>query len=206
MLRALGPERVAAHNAALVSEAAAALRRCWEGENIKREPLGGAVAAATTMAAAAGTSTVGDRREATGGGVGPDRNSQALRVGAGGTGGSLSRGAGNDHADREDAGLAGEQGQGAGASELLVIGGGGDWEEGGVAGMLAVQLPPLRPDYGCTAEDAVQIQRWLRYERNIEVPVVAASGSLWVRISSQIYNEKEDYDKLGEAISVLRRS
>ncbi|EFJ44195.1 hypothetical protein VOLCADRAFT_95613 [Volvox carteri f. nagariensis] len=38
-----------------------------------------------------------------------------------------------------------------------------------VAGMLAVQLPPLR-EYGCTAEDSARLQRWLRYEKNIEHP------------------------------------
>ncbi|GLI62374.1 hypothetical protein VaNZ11_004993, partial [Volvox africanus] len=138
--------------------------------------------------------------------VGPHTNWKALRVGAGGTTvGSFTAGAGDDHAGRDDVGSSGGRGRGAASSQLLVVGGGGDWEEGGVAGMLAVQLPPLRPEYGCTSEDAARVQRWLRYERNIEVPVVAALGSLWVRISAQIYNEKMDYEKLGDSILTLRR-
>lgn len=53
--------------------------------------------------------------------------------------------------------------------DLLVLGGGGNWRAGGgAAGMLAVELPPLR-EYGCTAEDAVRLQRLLRYDKDIEV-------------------------------------
>ncbi len=41
-------------------------------------------------------------------------------------------------------------------------------------------------------------------EHGIEVPVLALGGSLWVRISAQVYNEIEDYARLAQAVAKLR--
>ncbi|KXZ54245.1 hypothetical protein GPECTOR_5g335 [Gonium pectorale] len=140
VLRWLGPQHVAERNAALVAEAAAALRARWEAR------------------AAMGT--------------GPNPAA------------------------------AGELGRPP--LSLLALGGGGDWAAGsGAAGMLAVQLPPLR-GYEVSAGSAVRLQRWLREEKDIEVPVVCALGCLWVRISAQVYNEAADYEELGAAVEALQ--
>lgn len=143
VLRALGPQRVAQHNARLVSEAAAALRRRWE--------------------AAAGGCSSGSS-----GGDGDGASSRAEPSAAGKLGGEgetrEGRGAGGAAASGE--------GAGGGGRRLVQLGGGGEWGAGeqgaGVAGMLALELPPMA-GYGCTAGDAVRLQRWLRGERNIEV-------------------------------------
>jgi isopenicillin-N epimerase len=41
-------------------------------------------------------------------------------------------------------------------------------------------------------------------EHGIEVPIIPFAGSLWVRVSAQIYNEIGDYRRLGEALLALR--
>ena len=41
-------------------------------------------------------------------------------------------------------------------------------------------------------------------EHGIEVPIIPFSGSLWVRISAQIYNEMSDYRRLADALQALR--
>jgi isopenicillin-N epimerase len=59
---------------------------------------------------------------------------------------------------------------------------------------------PLPPGFGARAEDAARLRDALLFEDAIEVQLHAAAGRLWVRISAQIYNGPEDYDRLGEAI------
>ncbi|HWA44780.1 MAG TPA: aminotransferase class V-fold PLP-dependent enzyme [Hypericibacter adhaerens] len=41
-------------------------------------------------------------------------------------------------------------------------------------------------------------------EHGIEVPIIPFGGSLWVRVSAQIYNEIEDYRRLADALLTLR--
>ncbi|KAG2434800.1 hypothetical protein HXX76_007685 [Chlamydomonas incerta] len=165
VLRGLGgPERLTARNAALVADAAAAMRRRWQA------------AAAAARATAPGTATAAPATRA--------------------------RVSGNGSAAAAAAAVAGPH-----PDELLQLGGGGDWAAGGGAPcMLAVQVPePLRGYVGCGAAEAVALQRWLRYERGIEVPVVAAMGRLWVRLSAAAYNEPADYEALAAAVEELVR-
>ena len=37
----------------------------------------------------------------------------------------------------------------------------------------------------------------------IELPAYAADGHYWLRISAQVYNEAEEYDRLAEAVAGL---
>jgi isopenicillin-N epimerase len=41
-------------------------------------------------------------------------------------------------------------------------------------------------------------------EHGVEVPIIPFGGSLWVRISAQIYNEMSDYRRLADALQALR--
>ncbi len=59
---------------------------------------------------------------------------------------------------------------------------------------------PLPQSLGATAEDAARLRDALLFEDAIEVQLHATAGRLWVRVSAQIYNGPEDYDRLGEAI------
>ena len=38
----------------------------------------------------------------------------------------------------------------------------------------------------------------------IQVPVACAEGKLWVRISAQIYNRPEEYERLATAVEGMR--
>ncbi|XP_014790800.1 uncharacterized protein LOC106884095 [Octopus bimaculoides] len=57
--------------------------------------------------------------------------------------------------------------------------------------------PPLTEvDFSC----AESIQNDLYHKYNVEVPVKAIQGCLYVRISGHIYNEMSDYERLAEAV------
>jgi isopenicillin-N epimerase len=62
---------------------------------------------------------------------------------------------------------------------------------------------PLPARAGGTEEAARSLRDALLFEDRIEVQLHAWRGSLWVRISAQVYNEIADYERLAEA--VLRR-
>jgi len=53
---------------------------------------------------------------------------------------------------------------------------------------------------GSTAEDAARLRDALLFEDAIEVQVHDRGGRLWVRVSAQIYNDLDDFDRLGEAV------
>ena len=53
---------------------------------------------------------------------------------------------------------------------------------------------------GTTPEDAARLHDRLIDEHAIEVPVFALDGSLWVRVSAQVYNQIGDYARLAEAL------
>lgn len=67
-----------------------------------------------------------------------------------------------------------------------------------VATMATVPLPER---LGAASEDAARLRDALLFEDRIEVPVAAARGRLWLRISAQIYNELSDYERLAEAVA-----
>lgn len=72
------------------------------------------------------------------------------------------------------------------------------------APMMALVRLPYRLQKGvvvasATSEDAKRIQDFL-FDQFIEVPIKCINGVLYVRISSHIYNELEEYSRLAEAI------
>ncbi|XP_048452765.1 L-cysteine desulfhydrase-like [Rhincodon typus] len=70
--------------------------------------------------------------------------------------------------------------------------------------MACVQLPEyLLKDGYANYEQAEIIQNVLYHQYNIEVPVKALGGKLYVRISTHIYNELEQYQKLADAVEEM---
>ena len=65
---------------------------------------------------------------------------------------------------------------------------------------------PLPQDLGSTREDAALLRDALLFEDRIEVQVHAWHGRLWTRISSQIYNDPGDIERLGAAVMARRRT
>lgn len=61
------------------------------------------------------------------------------------------------------------------------------------AAMVTLPLPVTEPG---SKEAAARWRLKLLQEHNIEVPIHAINGRLWVRISAQVYNELSDYDAL----------
>ncbi|GFH14720.1 PLP-dependent transferase, partial [Haematococcus lacustris] len=90
--------------------------------------------------------------------------------------------------------------QGDGLSSPAIVGGDG---QGGNAGMLAVRLPPLTAYPAASTSSAGDLHDMLRQQHGIEVPVVRWEGSLWVRLSAQIYNTPHDYQRLVDVLKPL---
>ncbi len=65
------------------------------------------------------------------------------------------------------------------------------------AGMVTLPLPINEP---ATPEAAARWRLTLLREHNIEVPIHAIDGRLWVRISAGVYNEISDYEALAHAL------
>jgi isopenicillin-N epimerase len=63
---------------------------------------------------------------------------------------------------------------------------------------------PLPEDAGTTDADAARLRLALLLEDRIEVQLHAWRGRLWIRVSTQIYNDRQDIDRLGDAVA--RRS
>lgn len=63
--------------------------------------------------------------------------------------------------------------------------------------MATIALPP---SLGTTKSDADALRRSLLVDDRIEVPVFPGSGSMSLRLSAQIYNDDQDFDRLGAAI------
>ncbi|CAH1226841.1 NFS1 [Branchiostoma lanceolatum] len=73
------------------------------------------------------------------------------------------------------------------------------------ASMALVQLPPAFHGGAVATYDlAEKIQNQLYHRFNIEVPLKAVQGELYVRISAHIYNDLADYETLGDAILQLK--
>jgi len=78
-----------------------------------------------------------------------------------------------------------------------------DSEAGSPAAMRGAMATLRLPLPGSTPEDAARLHDRLIDEHAIEVPVLALGGSLWVRISAQVYNEIEDYARLAQAVAKM---
>jgi isopenicillin-N epimerase len=76
-------------------------------------------------------------------------------------------------------------------------------EEGMVGSMATVSLPA---SMGSSAEDAARLRDALLEEDRIEVQLHAWQGKLWVRISTQIYNEPGDVERLADAVFARKSS
>jgi len=74
--------------------------------------------------------------------------------------------------------------------------------ESHVGFMVSVPLPLT---LGNTADDAARLRDALLFEDRIEVQVHASHGSLWVRVSAQVYNDGSDIDRLADAVAVRCR-
>lgn len=78
-------------------------------------------------------------------------------------------------------------------------------EEGQSAGLRgAMATVRLAGFAGLDRPAALDLNDRLWREHGIEVPIIPFGGSLWVRVSAQIYNEMADYRRLAEALLVLR--
>jgi isopenicillin-N epimerase len=64
--------------------------------------------------------------------------------------------------------------------------------------MAMVQLPIQG---AATPEGGLAIREKLLRDFKVQVPINALGGRYWVRISAQIYNELEDYERLAKAVS-----
>lgn len=65
----------------------------------------------------------------------------------------------------------------------------------------AMVTVPLPAESGATSQDATRLRLALLVEDRIEVQLHAWRGRLWVRVSAQIYNDRSDIEKLGDAIA-----
>lgn len=67
-----------------------------------------------------------------------------------------------------------------------------------VGSMVTVPLPAAA---GSVDDEAARLRLALLVEDQIEVQLHAWRGSLWVRVSAQVYNERADVERLGDAIA-----
>jgi isopenicillin-N epimerase len=70
-------------------------------------------------------------------------------------------------------------------------------DEGSVGSMVTVPLPA---SLGASLEEAARLRDALLDEDRIEIQLHASHGSLWVRVSAQIYNDWRDIERLRDAI------
>ena len=73
--------------------------------------------------------------------------------------------------------------------------------------MAVVALPPSA-HAGIGPADAATAQRVrdaLLFTHGIEIPVLARAGTLWMRVSAQVYNDGSDIERLGAAVEALGR-
>ena len=65
--------------------------------------------------------------------------------------------------------------------------------------MIAIRMPDSRQRGNATREDARRLQSEFMDRHRIAVAIMPIDGALWARISAQIYNSAEDYERLIEA-------
>ena len=67
--------------------------------------------------------------------------------------------------------------------------------------MITVPLPSgLGP---ADIETAQRLRDALLFTHRIEAPVIARGGSLWARLSMQVYNDEDDIERFAEAVEAL---
>ena len=62
---------------------------------------------------------------------------------------------------------------------------------------------PLPARFVADAETASRLRDALLFEHGIEVAVIARAGSLWARLSLQVYNDESDIERLAQAVDAL---
>jgi isopenicillin-N epimerase len=76
-----------------------------------------------------------------------------------------------------------------------------DTPENMIGCMAAVPLPAaIGPPDATTAQ---RIRDLLLFEHGIEIPILARAGSLWARLSAQVYNDDTDIARLADAIDTI---
>ncbi|HYM03829.1 MAG TPA: aminotransferase class V-fold PLP-dependent enzyme [Stellaceae bacterium] len=68
------------------------------------------------------------------------------------------------------------------------------------AAMASLRLPGTE---GATSEQAAALQRRLSEEHRVEAAIFPQAGNLWLRVSSQAYNELADYDRLATVMPAV---
>jgi isopenicillin-N epimerase len=66
--------------------------------------------------------------------------------------------------------------------------------------MAMIELPVRGP---ATREGGLEIRARLLEQHKIQVPINALGGRYWARVSAQIYNDMEDYQRLERAVTAL---
>lgn len=67
-----------------------------------------------------------------------------------------------------------------------------------IGAMATVRLPK-----GLSEESDLKRVQMALFGRSIEVPVFARAGSLWTRVSAQVYNDRADIETLADAVTAL---
>ncbi len=76
-----------------------------------------------------------------------------------------------------------------------------------VGAMATLAIPAgVGGDVATTREGAHALRRRLFNSHRIEVPFMAFGGRMWLRISAQIYNQLDDYQRLASALADLARA
>lgn len=62
---------------------------------------------------------------------------------------------------------------------------------------------PLPQALEQSSKKAARLQYGLLYEHRIEAPIISLSTRLWVRVSAQVYNDRQDIERLARLIEVF---
>ena len=69
-----------------------------------------------------------------------------------------------------------------------------------VGSMACIHLEGYKPDVSRKPDAIDPLQRWLKSEKGIVVPIMAAKTRTLMRVSSQLYNSPDEYQYLAEAL------
>jgi isopenicillin-N epimerase len=76
----------------------------------------------------------------------------------------------------------------------------GSWIDAPRAMIGAMVTVPLPESAGSTVEEATALRLKLLVEDHIEVPIHPWHGRLWTRVSTQVYNDRSDIERLAAAV------